>query len=59
MELQEATALGSFVWIADNFLGGNDGVQQRGEITERVGDASGFVPTGCDCNGTERGDFEC
>jgi hypothetical protein len=58
MDLQEATALGSFVWIADNFRGGNVSVQQRGKIAERVGDASGVVPTRGDCDGAERGDVQ-
>jgi hypothetical protein len=58
MDLQEATALGSFVWIAGNFRGGNDGVQQRGEITKRIGDASGVVPTRGDCDGAERCDVQ-
>jgi hypothetical protein len=58
MDLQETTALGSFVWIADNFRGGNDGVQQCGEITERVRDASGVVPTRGHCDGAERGDVQ-
>jgi hypothetical protein len=58
MDLQEATALGSFVWIAGNFRGGNDGVQQCGEITERVGDASGKLSFGRDSDGSKRGNVQ-
>jgi hypothetical protein len=58
MDIQETTAVGSFVWIADNFRGGNVGVQQRGEIAERVGDASGKLSFGRDRNGTEWGSIQ-
>lgn len=58
MDLQEAAALGGFVWIVNNFRGGNVGVQQRGEIAERLGDASGKLSFGCDCDGTEWSDFQ-
>lgn len=58
LDLQKATALGSFVWIAGNFRGGNVGVQQRGEIAERVGNASGVVPTGGDCDGAKWGSIQ-
>ena len=54
MDIQETTAVGSFVWIADNFRGGNVGVQQPGEVAERQCDASRIVPAGCDCYPTER-----
>jgi hypothetical protein len=58
VDLQEAATVGAFVWIADNFRGGDDGVQQRGEIAERVGDASGKLSVGRHCNGTEWGNFQ-
>jgi hypothetical protein len=58
MDLQEATALGSFVWIADNFRGGNVSVQQRGKIAERVGDASGKLSFGRDCNSSKWGNVQ-
>jgi hypothetical protein len=58
MDVQETTAVGSFVWIADNFRGGNVGVQQRGEIAERVGDASGKLSFDCHCHGSQRRDFQ-
>ena len=35
VDVQEATALGCFVWIADYFRGGDVGMQQLGEIAER------------------------
>jgi len=58
VDLQEAAALGSVFCFADNFRGGNDGVQQRGEIAERVGDATGKLSVGRDCYGPERRDFQ-
>jgi hypothetical protein len=47
--------VGSFIWVADNFRGGNVGVQQRGKITKRVGHASGKLSIGRDCHGAEWG----
>jgi len=58
VDLQEATALGSVFCVADNFRGGNDSVQQRGEITERVGDAARKLSVGRDCYGAERSNFQ-
>jgi hypothetical protein len=58
MDLQEATALGSFVWIAGNFRGGNVSVQQRGEIAERVDDASGKLSFGRDGDGSKWGNVQ-
>jgi hypothetical protein len=58
VEIQEAAAVGSFIWVADNFCGGNVGVQQRGEITERIGHASGKLSIGRDCHGAERGSIQ-
>jgi hypothetical protein len=59
MDIQEAATLGNFVWIADNFRGGTVRVQQRGEIAERVGNASRILPINGDCHGAERGDVQC
>jgi hypothetical protein len=50
--------MGSFIRVADNFRGGNVGVQQRGEITKRIGDAPGKLSSDGDCHGAERGDFQ-
>jgi hypothetical protein len=58
VDVQETAALGSFVWIADNFRGGDDGVQQCGEIAERVGNASGKLSSDGDCHRPERGNFQ-
>ena len=58
VDIQEAATLGNFVWTTDHIRGGNDGVQQRGEITERVGNASRIVPTGSDGHGTEWRNFQ-
>jgi hypothetical protein len=58
MDLQETTALGSFVWIADNFRGGNDGVQQCGEIAKRIGDPSGKLSVNGDSDGAKRGNVQ-
>jgi hypothetical protein len=35
MDVQEATTVGTFIWIVDYFRSGNVGVQQPGEIAER------------------------
>jgi hypothetical protein len=58
VDLQEAATVGSFVWNADNFRGGNVSMQQRGKIAERVGDASGKLSFGRDCHGPQRRDFQ-
>jgi hypothetical protein len=58
VDTQKAAAVGSIVWVAGNFRGWDDRLQQCGQIAERISDSSGFLPTGCDCNGTEWGDFE-
>jgi hypothetical protein len=54
VDIQEATTVGTFVWTADYFRGGNVGVQQFGEIAERVGDAPGKLSFGCNCHASER-----
>jgi hypothetical protein len=58
MDVQETATVGSFVWNADNFRGGNVSMQQRGKIAERVGDASGKLSFGRDCNGPQRRNFQ-
>jgi hypothetical protein len=53
VDIQAASAVGSFVWSSGAGCGGNVGMQQFAKIAGRNGNEAGAVSVGCDGHGAE------